>query len=87
MFVSLWSRHGASSGFGWRAAANILNKQPQTVDKWWSSNLVVGWAGGGGANCSHRKSPACYKMLHWGSDLDGFLGTTWAAENEYEIKI
>jgi hypothetical protein len=26
----------------WRVAANILNKQSQTVDKGWSSNLGVG---------------------------------------------
>jgi hypothetical protein len=42
---SLSPQHGASSGCGWRnslqlwrAAANILNKQPRTNDKGWSSS-------------------------------------------------
>jgi hypothetical protein len=42
-------RHGASSACGWRndlqlwrVAANILNKQPRTKDKGWSSRLGVG---------------------------------------------
>jgi hypothetical protein len=26
----------------WRVAANILNKQSQTANKWWSSSLGVG---------------------------------------------
>jgi hypothetical protein len=26
----------------WRVAANILNKQPQTSDRGWSSNVGVG---------------------------------------------
>ena len=33
----------------WRVAANILNKQPRTVDKGWSSSLRVGR---GANNCS-----------------------------------
>jgi hypothetical protein len=46
---SLSPRHGSSSGCGWRngielwkVAANILNKQPKTNDKEWSSSLGVG---------------------------------------------
>jgi hypothetical protein len=39
---SLSSRHGVTSGYGWRLAANILNKQPRTNDKGWSSSLGVG---------------------------------------------
>jgi hypothetical protein len=35
-------RHCASSGCGWRVAANILNKQSLTADKGWSSCLGVG---------------------------------------------
>jgi hypothetical protein len=36
-------RHGASSGCGWRRAANILSKQSWRADKGWSSSLG-GWA-------------------------------------------
>jgi hypothetical protein len=43
-------QHGASSGFGWRLAANELNKQPRTKDKGWSSSLGVER----GANGSHH---------------------------------
>jgi hypothetical protein len=46
---SLSPQHGASSGCGWRndlqlwrLAANILNKQPRTNNKGWSSSLGVG---------------------------------------------
>jgi hypothetical protein len=46
---SLPPRHGASSGCGWRnglqlwrLAANILNKQPRTNNKGWSSSLGLG---------------------------------------------
>jgi hypothetical protein len=34
-----------------RVAANILNKQSQTADKWWSSSLGVGV----GLTTPHRK--------------------------------
>jgi hypothetical protein len=39
--ASLSPQHGASSGCGWRVAANILNKQPLTNDKGWSSRIGV----------------------------------------------
>jgi hypothetical protein len=46
---SLSLQHGASSGCGWRnglqlsrLAANILNKEPRTDNKGWSSSLGVG---------------------------------------------
>ena len=46
---SLAPRHGASSGLRmeerppmWRVAANILNRQSRTADKWWSSSLGFG---------------------------------------------
>ena len=42
MVLELSRRHGASSGRGWRVAANKLNKQPRTVDEGWSSSLGVG---------------------------------------------
>jgi len=32
-YGSLSPRHGASSGYGWRVSANILNKQSRTADK------------------------------------------------------
>ncbi|PNF38809.1 hypothetical protein B7P43_G11543 [Cryptotermes secundus] len=35
------SRHFISLRPVWREAANILNKQPRTADKEWSSNLGV----------------------------------------------
>jgi hypothetical protein len=44
--ASLSPQHGASSGRVykdglqlWRLAANTLNKQPRTADKWWSSSF------------------------------------------------
>jgi hypothetical protein len=47
--VNTSSQHGASSGCGWRnglqlwkLAVNILNKQPRTDNKGWSSSLGVG---------------------------------------------
>jgi len=39
----------------WRVAANILNKQSRTADKWWSSFLGVGR----GAN-----NPTPYKLTY-----------------------
>jgi hypothetical protein len=47
-------RHGASSGGLqiWRIAANILNKQSRTADKWWPSSLGVGR----GLTTPHRKN-------------------------------
>ena len=38
--LSPW--HCASPGYGWRVAANILNKQSRTADKGWSSSLGIG---------------------------------------------
>jgi hypothetical protein len=46
---SLSPQHGASSGSGWRNGlqlcrvdGNILNKQPRTNERGWSSSLGVG---------------------------------------------
>jgi hypothetical protein len=33
---------GTASSYGWRLAANKLNKQPRTNDKRWSPSLGVG---------------------------------------------
>jgi hypothetical protein len=33
---------GADALQVWRVAANILNKESRTADKWWSSSLRVG---------------------------------------------
>jgi hypothetical protein len=41
---SLW-REELPPGIEGRVAANILNKQPQTNDKGWSSSLGVGRGG------------------------------------------
>jgi hypothetical protein len=54
----LSSRLGASSGCGWRVAANILNKQSWTADKGWSSNLGMGL----GLSTPQLKIEACYEM-------------------------
>jgi hypothetical protein len=35
-------QHDASSGSGWKVAANKLNKQSWTADKGWVSSLGVG---------------------------------------------
>jgi hypothetical protein len=43
----------------WRLAANILNKQPRTNDKEWSSRLGVGV----GLTTTHRK-----KQIHYEKD-------------------
>jgi hypothetical protein len=39
----LSTRCGASSGCGWRIAANILNKQSRTADKGWSPSFFYSW--------------------------------------------
>jgi hypothetical protein len=43
---------GGDSRQFWRVAANILNKQSRTDDKWWSSSLGVGR---GANNASPKK--------------------------------
>jgi hypothetical protein len=53
-----------------RVAANILNKQPRTVDKGWSSSFGIGII------TPHRKKIACYENSQEASGLDGFLGQT-----------
>jgi hypothetical protein len=52
----------------WRVAANILNKQSRTADTEWSSSF-------GGERRANRPLPACYRILHKASELDGFFGT------------
>jgi hypothetical protein len=37
-----WVANGRDGPQQWRLAANILNKQPRTNDKRWSSSLGVG---------------------------------------------
>jgi hypothetical protein len=54
----------------WRIAVNILNKQSQTANRWWSSSLGLGK----GLTTPHHKKPACYEMSQWASDLDEYLG-------------
>jgi hypothetical protein len=49
----------------WRAAANILNKQPQTVDK---GVVLQLWGSAGGVTTPRRKKLGCYKMLHSASN-------------------
>jgi hypothetical protein len=45
----------------WREAANILNKQSQTADRWWPSTV---------------KKKLRYEPLHSASNQDEFFGTT-----------
>jgi hypothetical protein len=70
--VSLSSRYSASSGCGWRVAANILNKQSRRADKGWSSSLGGGGLGEG-LTSPHlkRKKTVCYEILHRASELPG----------------
>jgi hypothetical protein len=49
----------------WRLAANILNKQPHTNDKGWTSM---------GLTTPHCKKQICYEKSHKASDLDDFFG-------------
>jgi hypothetical protein len=49
----------------WRLAANILNKQPRTDDKGWSSSLGVGR----GLTTPHRKNKLVTKSYNKASDL------------------
>jgi hypothetical protein len=65
--------HGASSGCGWRdglqqwrVAANMLNKQPRTNDRGWSSTLGLCV----GLTTPHRKSQACYILMSPGTWTD-----------------
>jgi hypothetical protein len=69
----LSTRHGASSGSGWRevlrvrrVAAKILNKQSRAADKGWSSSLGVGR----GAQHLTVKIFYYYEMFQSASDLD-----------------
>jgi hypothetical protein len=59
-------RNGASSGCGWKVAANILHKQSRTADKGWSSSLGLGV----GLTTHHRKNVTCYEMFQSASDMD-----------------
>jgi hypothetical protein len=66
VLCTLSPQHGASSGCGWRnglqlwrLAANILNEQPWTNDKGWSSSLGVGR---GGNNHSQKKINVVWKF-------------------------
>jgi hypothetical protein len=51
---SLSPRHGESSGYGWRRAANALYKQPRSA----------AWGLVKGLTIHHRKKPVCYKILY-----------------------
>jgi hypothetical protein len=54
----------------WKLATNILNKQPRSNDKGWSSSLGLGV----GLTTPHRKEQIRYEKLNKASDLDGFFG-------------
>jgi hypothetical protein len=76
---SLSSRHGASSGCGWRngpliwrAAANIMNKQSRSADKGWSSSLGLGEV----LTSPRRKNISCYEIFtRTASDQDFYSGS------------
>jgi len=54
-------QHGVSSGYGWRVAVNILNKQSQTAEKGWSSSLGIGRAA---RNSSQWKTSLLRSVTH-----------------------
>jgi hypothetical protein len=62
-------QHGVSSGYGWRVAVNILNKQSQTAEKGWSSSLGGGGLGMGLTTLHHKKL-ICYEMFQSTLDLN-----------------
>jgi hypothetical protein len=63
-----------------RVVANVLNKEPQTADKWWYSMWEVGLD----VTAPHLKKTAC-EILRRAPDLDGFFGMTEATENGHQI--
>jgi hypothetical protein len=76
LVTAAWSVLGVADGRDdlkhWRLPANILNKQPRTNDKEWSSSLGVGR----GVNNPPPtvKKEVCYEIINRASDLDGFFG-------------
>jgi hypothetical protein len=64
---SLSPQHDASSGCLWMVTPNILNKQPRTSDKGWSSSLGVGH---GANNPSPLKNKFVMTIFYRASDLD-----------------
>jgi hypothetical protein len=67
--VHPWVAYGGDRPQIWSAAANILNKQLQTVDRGWCSSLVVGQQ----ADNYLLLKISLYKMLHRGLDLGRFF--------------
>jgi hypothetical protein len=57
----------------WRVASKILNKQPRTADKGWSSILGVGRVAN---NSSPQKVSGCEMFVQKASDLDWYFCTT-----------
>jgi hypothetical protein len=57
----------------WRVAANILNKQSRTADRWRSYSFGVG----PGLTTPTIKNCTCYEIFTYVSELDGFSGTTY----------
>jgi hypothetical protein len=55
----------------WRVAANIFNTQSGQPTR----NGPPAWGLDGSLATPHRKTPACFKMSHWVSDLVGSIGT------------
>jgi len=55
----------------WRAARNILNKQPQTANKWWS------FSKGREQTTPHCKRPTCYEISHRVLELDRLFFHAW----------
>jgi hypothetical protein len=57
----------------WRAAANILNKQPRTADRGWSSSYGVGR----GANNPYHKTHNLLRMYTRAWDRGVWSGFSW----------
>jgi len=64
-----------------RLAANILNKQSRTADRWWSYSLGVGR----GVNISSPKKFTTFETFHKASDLCEIWSVT--LREEYRLRV
>jgi hypothetical protein len=65
-----------------RVAATILNKKSRDATR----GGPPPWGLGEGLTTPHHKKKVCYEILYRTSELDGFIGTTQATENGYDLK-
>jgi hypothetical protein len=69
----------SASRCGWKLRIYAVNSRGQPT-----KGGSPSWALGKGLTTPHRNKPACYEKLRRASFLDGFFGTTSAAENWLE---